>query len=139
MAPASQQRLPTTQVADVNAGRFMIVEELADKSGEVYAFQVQSILIPLKRIIKLLQRESSVAQIKTRSVLECNPDVHCEFVYRGERYMIWEPYGDSSRYWVGPISDEAPQVDISPLVQLFQNYRVGFMRQLIFQFARIFE
>lgn len=26
----------------------------------------------------------------------------CEFEVEGQRFIVWEPFGDNSRYWVGP-------------------------------------
>ncbi len=26
----------------------------------------------------------------------------CKFVVDGKKFVAWEPYGDSSRYWIGP-------------------------------------
>ena len=29
-------------------------------------------------------------------------DEFCEFEVEGMKFVVWEPYGDNSRYWIGP-------------------------------------
>jgi len=40
-------------------------------------------------------------------------DEFCEFSLNGVLFKVWEPFGDSSRYWIGP-DDKSwhPEIDI---------------------------
>jgi len=29
-------------------------------------------------------------------------EVFCEFEIQGQIFIAWEPFGDNSRYWIGP-------------------------------------
>ena len=41
-----------------------------------------------------------------------------------------EPYGDNSRYWIGPIEPPSQQ-DISPIHEAFQQYRYSVLPRLV--------
>ena len=46
------------------------------------------------------------------------------FKYHGEPFVVWEPYGDSSRYWIGPDqNDPAKIVDVGPLEGAIARHR----------------
>lgn len=48
----------------------------------------------------------------------------CEFLIDGEKFIAWEPYGDNSRYWIGP--DPArylPQTQV--LLETFETNTVS--------------
>ena len=43
-------------------------------------------------------------------------EVFCEFLLGGARFEIWEPYGDNSRYWIGPAGANA--ADMRPTEEI---------------------
>src|SRR5690349_20746583 len=43
------------------------------------------------------------------------------FVYRGRSCVVNEPFGDNSRYWIGPTEKEPP-LDMSPVHNAFVEY-----------------
>jgi hypothetical protein len=49
-------------------------------------------------------------------------DVHVRFRYRGATFVVWEPHGDSSRYWIGPEDPERPRMDVGDLQATFDRY-----------------
>jgi hypothetical protein len=32
--------------------------------------------------------------------------------YRGREHIVWEPYGDNSRWWIGPEDESAPLIPL---------------------------
>jgi hypothetical protein len=36
---------------------------------------------------------------------------------------VWEPYADSSRYWIGPNTSDKEAIDISTIEMAFRDYR----------------
>ena len=50
-------------------------------------------------------------------------DDRVTFTFQGVPFVINEPWGDNSRYWVGPLAPEASGPDISPLHSAFVHYR----------------
>jgi hypothetical protein len=57
--------------------------------------------------------------------------VHVDFVYGGKAYVVWEPWGDSSRFWVGPREESDEPVDIQVLEQVFRSYRPPFSARVL--------
>ncbi len=49
-------------------------------------------------------------------------DLRLTFNYYGEEYIVWEPYGDSSRYWIGPKTLTDSSRDCSDLEEAFQTF-----------------
>lgn len=52
------------------------------------------------------------------------------FRYKGVLYMVWEPFGDNSRYWIVPRDAEFSLSDISELEQTFKNYNPSLIEQI---------
>jgi hypothetical protein len=44
------------------------------------------------------------------------------FTYGGRACVVWEPWGDNSRYWIGPAEMEPP-VDMGPINDAFRKFR----------------
>ena len=44
-----------------------------------------------------------------------SPDVHIRLQHHGRAHVVWEPYGDSTRWWVGPADENAPDVPLDEL------------------------
>jgi len=53
-----------------------------------------------------------------------------KFKFNGEPFIVWEPYGDNSRYWIGPAEPPSRQ-DISPIHEAFQQYRYSALARLM--------
>lgn len=102
------------------------------KEGEKpFAFEVKGIAAGPRSIGDLLKSVSGVSDVKVRPLFDKSPDVHVEFRFHGREFMVWEPYGDNSRYWIGPRSEEEKPIDITELEQAFQNYRPSWFAKLL--------
>ena len=47
------------------------------------------------------------------------------FCLYGRECTVWEPWGDNSRYWVGPV-DKAPPIDMRAVNDAFVRFRFPF-------------
>src|SRR5436190_9705880 len=79
----------------------MQIYDLKDSEGRVYAFEVDNLLIGRRGVADI------VATIPGAHVSKLHrswwgPDEFCEFEVAGTRFRAWEPFGDNSRYWIGP-------------------------------------
>ena len=45
------------------------------------------------------------------------------FIYRGRSCVVQEPFGDNSRYWVGPAETDPP-IDMTAVRDAFSQFRV---------------
>lgn len=99
----------------------MRVHRLSRENGRLFAFEIENAYIRPRKIAALLGALEDVSNINLRRPFSSSGDVHLEFEFRGEDFMVWEPYGDSSRYWIGPKKEGKP-VDIDTLVKAFEEY-----------------
>jgi hypothetical protein len=52
-------------------------------------------------------------------------DVRLRFSYLGDDYEVYEPFGDNSRYWIGPDGEQAQRVSrIEEIHDVFAAHRV---------------
>jgi len=55
-------------------------------------------------------------------LLQRREEVFCEFELLGERFNVWEPFGDNGRYWIGPShGHRTPALNV--VRQAFVNYQ----------------
>ena len=52
-------------------------------------------------------------------------DDRYSFVYRGRRCVVNEPYGDNSRYWIGPTESDPP-LDMRAVHDAFVRFKFAF-------------
>jgi hypothetical protein len=81
----------------------MRVHDLIDETGRVFAFEVSNTIIGRRGACAI------VNQIRGSKILRgprffswFREDQFCAFEVNGQRFVIEEPFGDNSRYWIGP-------------------------------------
>ena len=89
------------------------------------AFEITSVWITFHSLHKLLRSIEGVTDVR-RNIWN---DDRFTFSYRGVSCVVHEPWGDSSRYWIGPKIPEEIALDIRPLHEAFHSYR-GVFAQL---------
>ena len=95
------------------------------------AFEVENAYIAVSTIAQVLQQVEGVTEVRPRKMLSGSSDVHVEFKYLGLPYIVWEPYGDSSRYWIGPKDGVEAGGDSTAIEQAFKRYRPPLYRTII--------
>jgi hypothetical protein len=69
--------------------------------GQIFAFEIPAFGLWTGALARLLQRAPGIANVRrvwaddNRLAVEVN----------GEPFVVWEPWGNNSRYWIGPVSD----------------------------------
>jgi hypothetical protein len=94
--------------------------DLKDEAGRVIAFEVGNLLLTRGGACRLVRRIPGCRVIRWFSLfmrwsVEEN-EVFCEFEVDGLLFVIMEPWGDSSRFWVGPKTEEGVVPTWSPAV-----------------------
>jgi GNAT superfamily N-acetyltransferase len=56
-----------------------------------------------------------VSNVRPRKLWVGPQDVHIRFTYRGQECIVWEPYGDNSRWWIGPDDTNSPSISLDEL------------------------
>lgn len=107
----------------------MRIFDLKNEDGQVVAFEVSNALLGRKAACRLV---GSIPGVKVRKApkgfRKTEEDEFCEFEVDGQTFKLWEPFGDNSRYWVGP-------EPVAPCPQL-QKVRETFARHGLFGIRR---
>ncbi len=100
------------------------------QSGRVVAFEIENVYIGVPTIARLLESVNGITQVRQRRWFRGPDDVHVLFWFRDQECMVWEPYGDSSRYWIGP-QDPAPYLDMGAVQEVFNRYQPSVFRRIV--------
>ena len=85
-----------------------------DASGTLYAFEIRAQLIGWK-VRRALRDVDGVSDVRPRRWWVGSPEIHIRFTYREREYIVWEPFGDNSRWWIGPDDTDSPHEDVEDL------------------------
>lgn len=97
-----------------------IFPDFDSSDEEAAGFEVDSAHIGIFGIARLLERLPSVAEVARRPPFQAWGDVRVRFRFRGIDFVVVEPFGDNSRYWIGPV--EPQHVDTRELKDAFQSH-----------------
>lgn len=95
------------------------------------AFEIENVYITINNIIKLLGTVPGVENIRRRSHFSSSSDVHVNFEFDGVPFIVLEPFGDNSRYWIGPEDPDTAKVDAEPIRKAFDDYAPSPLRKFI--------
>ncbi len=77
--------------------------DLTDNEGRVFAFEIENSGIDRRRVCDLIRSIPGVESRREPRRWRFSLDEEfCEFDLDGIRFVAWEPFGDNSRYWIGP-------------------------------------
>jgi hypothetical protein len=66
------------------------------------AFEIEHVYISRGALFQLLSSIEGVSCVTKPDRKERTAGVRVEFKHRDVDFFVWEPYGDNSRYWIGP-------------------------------------
>jgi len=104
---------------------------IKDNDGNPFAFEIDNIYISIRTLAKVLSSLKGVENITTRRLFERKKENHIEFEYAGEPFVIWEPFGDNSRYWIGPKNPEKKSATITDIEEILKSYKPPFLIKLL--------
>jgi hypothetical protein len=78
----------------------MKVHDIKDKQGRIFAFEVPNTLLTRRGVCKLVRSIPGARVLSGRK--ELGDEEFCAFEVQGQRFKAWEPFGENSRYWIGP-------------------------------------
>lgn len=100
-----------------------------DEGGTVTSFEVSMIRIGLGEVERILRSNPDVSQLTRRRMFSPS-EVHITFSFRGAEYLVWEPFGDNSRYWIGPKDGPTRSHDVAELERDFRAYKPSLLKRL---------
>jgi hypothetical protein len=104
---------------------------LVAKEGRQTAFQIDNVYVSRRAVARLLMKAEGVTDVQLRGRFGSSDETRVEFKYLGRDYIVWEPFGDNSRYWIGPKNPEEDAADIVGLESIFKRYRPPLHRALL--------
>lgn len=102
--------------------------DLKNADGQIFAFEVDNCHLRRNGLCRLVARIPGCIVVRKPKLFRWpfnNEDEFCEFELDGVRFVALEPWGDSSRYWVGPKSEGTGHLKWSPQVD---RVREAFVR-----------
>jgi hypothetical protein len=94
----------------------------ASLASRQIAFEISNVFVTRRQIAKLISGIPGVTRVVVGAHFGSSSDLRLTFDYYGEEYIVWEPYGDSSRYWIGPRSLTDASRDCAELEHAFQRF-----------------
>jgi hypothetical protein len=101
-----------------------------EKTGLPFAFEVENSYVGPSEIARILSTIDGISDIRKRKLFGKWEEMHAWFKYKNKDFVVWEPHGDNSRYWIGPKSQE-DRMDISSIHGAFERYRVPVIREIV--------
>ena len=84
--------------------------------GSLFAFEITSAWLIFRPLYKILLSVDGVSDIHRNWF----NDNRISFNFHSVQFVVNEPWGDNSRYWVGPESVDDSMLDVTPLHNAFQ-------------------
>ena len=109
---------------------------VVEPGGRVLAFEIDNAGFGPSALARVLRRTDGVTNVRLRRRLWGDRDIHVRFTYQGYPCMVWEPYGDNSRYWIGPDSTADFKGNVAQLEKTFSDYRLPMHRAILGTFLR---
>ena len=109
-----------------------------DECGEQLAFEIESAYTNPRMVSEVLRGVDGVSNISVRSPFSKETEELISFTLDSVDFLVWEPYGDSSRYWIGPTDDIAQDPGNVGLVEgAFQSYQPPIAYRVIGDFLSL--
>jgi hypothetical protein len=105
----------------------------SDDDGYFVAFEIENAYIRPKKVGEILSAVGGVTNVAVGKSSGESRDIRVAFNYLGIEYIVWEPYGDNSRYWIGPkqMDGNLSNIDITPLETAFRDYEPPFLVKIV--------
>lgn len=99
--------------------------------GHMYAFEIENVYIGIDIVVRLLNQVDGVSDARAHKMFSKSYDIRVEFKYQNSACVVTEPFGDNSRYWIGPRNSEETKIDVHKIEEAFKQYRPPFIRELL--------
>jgi hypothetical protein len=81
----------------------MKLYDLKDKDGRIFAFEIPNWRLSRNGVCKVVRSIPEAHVLRTpRFLSRFREEEFCGFEVYGQKFKAREPFGDNSRYWIGP-------------------------------------
>lgn len=109
----------------------MKIYPVTDAGGKVCAIEVDVAYIGFRTLADIIQSVSGVTDVYVRKHFSRSGDTRVKFRVHGREFVVVEPFGDNSRYWIGPAAMNGEDVDMSAIGDAIRSYKPSFLRRLL--------
>ncbi|HSN21269.1 MAG TPA: hypothetical protein VLS49_11360 [Usitatibacter sp.] len=95
------------------------------------SFEVNNVLVSRRIAAKILKNVPNVSDVRLEGHFGGVNDIRVSFKYFGQDYVVWEPYGDNTRYWIGPRELSTTSRSIEEIQKAFSQYSPPFWRRAL--------
>lgn len=103
---------------------------IEDEAGRLFAVEVDVAYCSVHGLARTIAATEGVTDTMVCKPFSGQGDVRARFRFQGEEFAVVEPFGDNSRYWIGPVSDTA-RWDISPIEAQLKSYVPPLFRRVL--------
>jgi hypothetical protein len=96
---------------------------IAKEDGHAIGFEIEHLFITRGAIARLLKSIEHVTNVRVTGHFGSADESRVRFTYRDRDFMVWEPYGDNSRYAIAPTDPDKGPSDLTDIVDAFKRYR----------------
>jgi hypothetical protein len=101
---------------------------VADDSSS-RAFEIDNAYISIRQTAAILSNIEGVREVVCAKSLRFGREVHINFLFNEHACVVWEPYGDNSRYWIGPENTDRTAQSIGLIEDAFKKHQSSIWRQ----------
>jgi len=78
------------------------------EDNKLSSFEINNIFCSRKKATRVIETIPGVKVLRRpkRFLSWFREDVFCEFELGGATYLVEEPFGDNSRFWIGPLQKD---------------------------------
>jgi hypothetical protein len=107
--------------------------KLDTEEGVQFGFEIENVYISTFKMAKLLSAVDGITNIQRRKLFRKYDDdsYRLMFDFKDETYLIVEPFGDSSRYWIYPKNSDHFSTKITVIEKIFRQYKPPILIKLI--------
>ena len=70
-----------------------------------YAFEIENTYISLFQVKLFLSKHPEVSEVRSKKLFQATDD-RMWFIFKDTEYVLHEPFGDNSRFWIGPVNEK---------------------------------
>lgn len=132
MEASPQREAPKDSELDVvgESERMNTHPSVDEKSGCTFAFEIDNIYVSLAAVARILAAVPGVSDVRKRRPFSKWEEIHIWFRFADHDCVVWEPFGDNSRYWIGP-QTPTDIFDISPVEDAFKRYQPPILHRVL--------
>ena len=104
---------------------------LKDVQGRLYAVEVDMGYVSVRTLARVIGATPGVSDVMVRSPFSRSGNVRASFRLHDADYVVMEPFGDSSEYWIGPAAEGGGAGDMDAGARNIEDFRPSRCRHML--------